>query len=313
MGRFDSVENAETWEELEHEDDTVIKQTLAQTDDKGDIAEETNSGMHSTVLDSELSQNKSISQLVTGMKETSENVIQIGAESKEDPATSPKEGFYDAKSEHRDDSNKCIAINQNINKEESSAGMSEKETVSDRVEFPEEQRTPSIIDTISGMMGAAVGLIRRSSTEASATENISNNDSIESMSVETNVAEKVEAKDKMEEGKEKPRLEDKNAETDAKADEEDKETATLENEKSEAKAKEEPRGGTELLDNKVEANNAKAEADDKFKEEAEDTAILATADYIAKDKGKMGKKGRDKKAEVEKYPRLEPKEFKTKA
>merc|ERR1712079_550166 len=66
--------------------------------------------------------------------------------------------------------------------------------------------------------------------------------------------------------------------------------------------------------------------------EAEETAILVTADYItkdktdtekakaiieakkyAKDKGKMGKRGKSKKAEVEKYPRLEPKEFETKA
>merc|ERR1712227_79382 len=107
------------------------------------------------------------------------------------------------------------------------------------------------------------------------------------------------------------------------ADEEDKETVTLENEKAEAKAKGEPRGGTEFLDNKVEANNAKAEADDRFKEEAEETAILITAEYSTKDKtdtekaeaiikakkdikdkGKMDEKGKDRKAEVEKDPKL---------
>merc|ERR1712223_1638135 len=102
------------------------------------------------------------------------------------------------------------------------------------------------------------------------------------MAVETNIVEKIETKATMEEAKEKPRLENKKAETDAKADEEDKETATLENEKAEDKAKGESRGGTELLDNKVEANIAKAEADDKFKEEAEETAILVTTDYITK-------------------------------
>merc|ERR1712106_477984 len=123
--------------------------------------------------------------------------IRVNTESK----VFSEEAFKDVKSDHEDDINKSSAVNQDIIKQKPFAEKTEKEAVTDAIEskkaLPEKERTPSIVDAISGMMGVAVGVIRRSSTETSAMENISNKDSIESMEVETNIAEKVEAKSKV--------------------------------------------------------------------------------------------------------------------